>query len=144
MASSVEPRFPFLDERVVALAASLHPSLKLRGGRDKWILRALAARYLPAATAWRSKTMFRAAPVIHGPGRPAWVDELLSPPSLRATALFDPAAVARALADRGGDRTGPRRALQQGGLTAVVSTQLLAHLFCGGGLCSLSPTDATP
>ena len=31
----------------------------------------------------------------------------------------------------------PRASLLQGGLTAVVTTQLLAHLFCGGGLCSL-------
>jgi asparagine synthase (glutamine-hydrolysing) len=136
MAAGVEPRFPFLDEAVVALAASLDPSLKLRRGRDKWLLREVAARHLPRATARRRKRMFRAEPVIHGPGRPAWVDELLSPPSLARTALFDPAKVAAARAVR--DRPlSPRSALLQGGLTAVVSTQLLAHLYCGGGLCSL-------
>lgn len=137
MASSVEPRFPFLDERVVALAASLHPSLKLRGRRDKFLLRALAARYLPRAAARRKKAMFRAAPIIHGPGHPAWVDQLLSPASLAKTGLFDPAAVARTLAERGGDRVGPRRSLLQGGLTAVISTQLLAHLFVTPTLCEL-------
>ena len=136
MAAGVEPRFPFLDEEVVALAASLDPSLKLGRGRDKWILREVAARWLPRAAAGRKKLMFRAEPVIHGPGRPAWVDELLSPPSLAKTALFDPAKIAAARAAR--DRPlSPRSALLQGGLTAVVSTQLLAHLYCGGGLCSL-------
>lgn len=137
MASSVEPRFPFLDEEVVDLAASLHPSLKLRGGRDKWVLRQLAARLLPPDIAWRRKHMFRAEPVIHAPGRPAWVDELLSENSLRATALFDPAAVARVVARRDSDPVSPRASLLQGGLSGVVSTQLLSHLFCGGGLCSL-------
>jgi asparagine synthase (glutamine-hydrolysing) len=136
MAAGVEPRFPFLDEEVVALAARLSPELKLRRGRDKWILREVAARWLPPAAARRGKLMFRAEPVIHGPGRPPWVDELLSPPSLAKTALFDPAKIAAARAAR--DRPlSPRSALFQGGLTAVVSTQLLAHLYCGGGLCSL-------
>jgi asparagine synthase (glutamine-hydrolysing) len=136
MAAGLEPRFPFLDEAVVALAASLAPELKLRRGRDKWILREVAARRLPRAVARRRKLMFRAEPVIHGPARPPWVDELLSPPSLRRTALFDPAKIAAARAAR--DRPlSPRSALFQGGLTAVVSTQLLAHIYCGGGLCSL-------
>lgn len=137
MASSVEPRFPFLDEEVVDLAASLAPSLKLRGGQDKWVLRQLAARLLPRDVARRQKHMFRAEPVIHAPGRPTWVDELLSERSLRETALFDPAAVARALARRDSGRATPRASLLQGGLSGVVSTQLLSHLFCGGGLCSL-------
>ncbi len=137
MASSIEPRFPFLDEAVVALAGSLHPDFKLRGRRDKWILREVAARHLPRELARREKHMFRASPVIHAPPRPAWVDELLSPASLRRTALFDEGAISRALTRRGGERAGPRGSLIQGGLSAVVSTQLLAHLFCGGGLCSL-------
>lgn len=144
MAAGVEPRFPFLDEQVVDLAASLDPSLKLRSGRDKWVLRQLAARLLPHDVSARRKHMFRAEPVIHAPGRPAWVDELLSGPSLRATGLFDPAAVARALVRRDSDRVSPRASLLQGGLSGVVSTQLLCHLFCGGGLCSLpawSPPD---
>jgi asparagine synthase (glutamine-hydrolysing) len=137
MASGVEPRFPYLDEEVVALAASLDPNLKIRRGRDKWILREVARRHVPPETAVREKLMFRAEPVIHAVGRPAWVDELLSPPSLRATGLFDPAKVARALADRGMPSHHPRASLLQGGLTGVVSTQLLAHLFCDAALCSL-------
>jgi asparagine synthase (glutamine-hydrolysing) len=136
MAASIEPRFPYLDEDVVELAASLDASLKLRDGQDKWALRQLAARMLPRDVSRRRKHMFLAEPVIHAPGRPAWVDELLSETSLRATALFEPAAVAAALARRGSGTT-PRASLLQGGLSGVVSTQLLVHLFCGGGLCSL-------
>ncbi len=135
MANSIEPRFPFLDEDVVAFAAALPRSFKLRDGKDKWLLREVAARYLPEDVAYRKKHMFRAAPVIHAEPRAPWVDELLSPPSLARTALFDPRKVSRALARR--DRRGPRASLLQGGLSAVVSTQLLAHIYCGGGLCSL-------
>jgi asparagine synthase (glutamine-hydrolysing) len=144
MAAGIEPRFPFLDEPLVSLTASLHPSLKLWRGVDKWLLREVARRYLPASVAERRKLMFRADPVIHAPERPAWVDELLSPESLRRTGLFDPAKVARALSLRDGGTSTPRRSLLQGGLSGVVSTQLLSHLFCGGGLCSLPAWSPPP
>ena len=51
----------------------------------------------PAADCRRPKTMFRASMsgTFLGPHRPAWVDQLLSAESLRATGYFDPAAVAR-------------------------------------------------
>nr|MBA3820604.1 asparagine synthetase B [Deltaproteobacteria bacterium] len=137
MMAGVEPRYPYLDEHVVTLAASLDPLLKIRGGREKWILREVARRYLPPDTALRGKLMFRAEPVIHASGRPAWVDELLSPPSLEATGLFDAEKIARALEDRTTSARRPRNALLQGALTGVVSTQLLAHLYGGGQLCSL-------
>lgn len=142
MASGVEPRFPYLDDELVALASSLAPSFKLRRGRDKFILREVARRYLPPEIALREKLMFRAEPVIHAADRPSWVDELLSPLSLRRVGLFDPDKVTRALASRATPSRHPRAALLQGGLTGVVSTQLLAHLFCGGGLCSLPAWSA--
>ena len=49
MHSSVEVRYPFLDEDVFDFLAKLHPSWKLRGFRDKHLLRLLAERWLPAA-----------------------------------------------------------------------------------------------
>src|SRR6202043_3620308 len=60
MHSSVETRYPFLDEDVFAHLAKLHPVWKMRGLRDKLILRLLAARWLPPKIAWRRKAMFRA------------------------------------------------------------------------------------
>ncbi len=60
MNSSVETRYPFLDEEVFAFLAKLHPRWKLRGMKDKYILRLLAERYLPKEIAWRRKAMFRA------------------------------------------------------------------------------------
>ena len=97
MNASVETRYPFLDDDVIAFCAGIAPEYKLRGRTEKWILRQVAARILPERIARRPKTMFRASMsgTFLGPDRPAWVDQLLSPESLRATGYFDPEAVAR-------------------------------------------------
>ena len=47
MHSSVEVRYPFLDEDVFAFLARLDPRWKLRGLRDKHLLRLLAERWVP-------------------------------------------------------------------------------------------------
>src|SRR5207253_6617229 len=118
MNSSVETRYPFLDEEVFSFLAGLHPRWKMRGLRDKYILRLLAERWLPPSIAWRGKAMFRAPfdsfslnnspPSPLGTGRdpsplaasapgqraaegtPAFIDQLLSEESLRQTGYFDP------------------------------------------------------
>jgi asparagine synthase (glutamine-hydrolysing) len=138
MHSSVEARYPFLDEDVVAFAASLAPEYKLRGLTDKWLLRQLAARLVPERLARRPKAMFRANPVFHGPHRPRWAEQLLSAESLRASGWFAPLAVerARALVERL-PAYAPRRYVLEAGLSGVVTTQLWHHLFLGGGLCEL-------
>ncbi|QDV33185.1 asparagine synthase (glutamine-hydrolyzing) [Tautonia plasticadhaerens] len=145
MHSSVEGRYPFLDEDVIEFASRVAPEYKLRGRTEKWLLRKVAERTLPPKIANRPKTMFRAsfAPTFLGPHRPAWVDQLLSPESLRATGYFDPVAVARerSLQVRL-PRITPRRLIMQIGLTSVVSTQLWHHLYCGGGLCELPTWDS--
>jgi asparagine synthase (glutamine-hydrolysing) len=140
MHNSVETRYPFLDEDVIDFCARVDPGYKLHGMTEKWLLRRVAQKTLPLRIANRPKTMFRAtfSKTFIGPHRPAWVDQLLSPESLRETGYFDPEAVARerrwqlAL-----PRITPRRAIMDIGLTFVVSTQLWHHLFCGGGLCEL-------
>ena len=138
MRSAVETRYPFLDEDLVALCASLAPDYKLRGRVDKWLLRRLAARTLPAPIARRPKAMFKAAPVLGGAARPPWVDELVSPASLARTGIFDPRRVARQrrLLDLQ-PAWSPHRFIVEATWTGVVATQLWHHLFLGGGLCSL-------
>jgi asparagine synthase (glutamine-hydrolysing) len=138
MNSSVEARYPFLDEDVVSFAASLAPEYKLRGLTDKWLLRRLAERVLPKRLARRPKSMFRAWPVFHGSHRPRWAEQLLSPEALRASGYFDPGAVTRALQlVARSPALAPRRYVLEAGLTGVVTTQLWHHLFLGGGLCEL-------
>jgi asparagine synthase (glutamine-hydrolysing) len=140
MHSSVETRYPFLDEDVVDFCAGIAPEYKLHGWTEKWLLRQLAARTLPPRIANRPKTMFRAAlsPTFLGASRPGWVDQLLSPGSLRATGYFDPQAVAReVVAQRRWPTITPRRLVMGMSLTSIVATQLWHHLYFGGGLCDL-------
>jgi asparagine synthase (glutamine-hydrolysing) len=146
MHSSVEARYPFLDEDVIAFCADLAPEYKLHGMTEKWILRQVAAKTLPTRIANRPKTMFRASlsKTFLGADRPPWVDQLLDTESLRATGYFDPAAVERERrAQLSIPRITARRFVFDVGLTCVVATQLWHHLYCGGGLCDL-PTWTPP
>jgi asparagine synthase (glutamine-hydrolysing) len=147
MHSSVETRPPFLDEDVVDFCARLHPDYKLRGFREKWLLRRLASRVLPSEVANRPKHGFRAqlAGTFLRPGRPPWVDQLLSVESLEKTGFFEPAAVARErdAIEQHWRRLSLARLRADVGLTAVIATQLWYHVFCGGGLADL-PTWSPP
>lgn len=69
MAASIESRFPFLDSRLVKLAINMPYRYKVRLSprlidrehpflRDKWVLRKVADRYLPATLAQRRKRGF--------------------------------------------------------------------------------------
>jgi asparagine synthase (glutamine-hydrolysing) len=59
MAASVEMRPPFLDHQLVELAFSMPSNLKVRGARQKWILKEVARRYLPDRIVDRRKVGFR-------------------------------------------------------------------------------------
>ena len=139
MNSAVETRYPFLDDDVFALLARLHPRWKLRGFRDKYVLRRVGERYLPSAIAWRPKAMFRARLDSFFAGQvPKFVDQLLSDDSLHKTGWFDVQQV-----------QGWRRRMQRGalpfhqrsivelGMVGVVTSQLWYHTFIDGSLCDL-------
>jgi asparagine synthase (glutamine-hydrolysing) len=144
MHSSVETRYPFLDEEVFAFLAKLHPRWKMKGFGEKHILRLLAERYLPPSIAWRRKAMFR-APLdsFHINNPPVFVEQLLSPESLRKTGYFDAAAVGhwRQAFQRLGHRSAHRLSLEMG-LAGVLSTQLWHHLFIDASLADLPPAPA--
>ena len=140
MHSSVETRYPFLDERFVEYCAQLHPRWKIRGlGRDKHLLRRFAAGLLPKDVALRPKKIFHApfaASFFSDP--PPYVDQLLSPESLERTGYFNASAVRAHRDTYHKNRWGTgRRLTVETGLTAVLATQLWHHLYLGGGLCEL-------
>lgn len=58
MAHSIEVRPPFLDHRIVEFANSLPAGLKIRGSRQKVVLRSLMRGKLPPAILTRKKTGF--------------------------------------------------------------------------------------
>lgn len=144
MHSSVEVRYPFLDEEVFDFTARLHPRWKLRGFRDKYLLRLLAERWIPKSIARRHKVIFR-APLdsFHMDPEPPFVTQLLSDDSLRRTGYFDLKEVGHWRRHFRGLRAGslPRLSVEMG-LTAVVATQLWHHQFMGGGLADLPEYSA--
>ena len=146
MANSVETRYPFLDEDLMAFCAKLAPRWKLRGIlRDKVVLRRSVADLLPRDVIRRPKAMFRAPfgeTFFTQP--PPYLNQLLSEESLRRTGYFDPSRVRACLADRSRLLSLPgRRLFKDMGLTAVMATQLWHHLYLGGELCDL-PTWQAP
>jgi asparagine synthase (glutamine-hydrolysing) len=139
MNSSVETRYPFLDEEVFAFCARLRPGLKLRGLCEKYILHRLAARWLPHSIAWRKKAMFRAPfDSFYLEDTPAFVDQLLCAESLRRTGYFDAEKVAHWRTMFRNLRHGSsQRTSVEMGLVGVVSTQLWHHTFIDGSLADL-------
>jgi asparagine synthase (glutamine-hydrolysing) len=97
MAHGVEARVPFLDHRVVELAAAIPAGIKMRRMREKAVLRDAVRDLLPPSIARRPKRPFM-TPIrdwFFGPGAPAFVGEELSPAALRDAGLFAPEVVAR-------------------------------------------------
>lgn len=139
MHSSVEMRYPYLDEDVIAFSAAIDPAYKIRGLTEKWILRQVAAKTLPPKVANRRKVSFstKLSSIFLGNQRPSWVDQLLSYESIQKAGYFDPDKVLRErMLQADYPRLIPRQFVLDSVLTTVISTQLWHHLFFGG-LCDL-------
>jgi asparagine synthase (glutamine-hydrolysing) len=144
MHSSVETRYPFLDEAVFDFLARIPPRWKLSSLRDKIILRRLGERWLPQQIARRRKAMFRAPfnsfrlEELVRDGQADWVGQLLSEESLRRTGYFHPPSVERWRRTFAQMRhhTGQRASVEMG-LVGVLATQLWHHTFIDGSLAEL-------
>ena len=134
MAHSVEGRFPFLDEDVMAVANALPAAHKLRVLDEKHVLKRVAAPLVPPEIVARKKQPYRApnALCFFGAGAPEHVGDMLSEAALRDANVFDPAAVMHLVSkcrkhaeDGGGDLSNSDNMA----LVGVLSTQLLHHQF---------------
>jgi asparagine synthase (glutamine-hydrolysing) len=97
MAHAVEGRFPFLDHRVVEFAACIPARLKMKGLREKHILREAMADLLPPAIGNRPKQPYR-APDAHsfvGANCAPYLERTLSEEAIGAAGYFNPRAVAK-------------------------------------------------
>lgn len=139
MHSSVETRYPFLDEQVCDFLAGISPRWKLRGFKEKYLLRRLAERWLPKSVAWRRKAMFRAPfDSFHVNNPPPFVEQLLSEESLKKTGYFDAEAVKHWRTAFQTMKAGtPKRYSIEMGLAGALSTQLWHHLFIDASLADL-------
>jgi asparagine synthase (glutamine-hydrolysing) len=144
MAHGVEGRYPFLDHRVFAHAASLPAERKLAGLEEKVALRELAADLLPAEIVSRSKQPYRAPEVapFFADGAPDWVEESLSDPALEEVGIWDGQRVEGLLRRcRAGRATGFREGMA---LIGILSTQLWHRAFFRPGLDAYPPETDEP
>jgi asparagine synthase (glutamine-hydrolysing) len=140
LAHSVEGRVPYLDHRVIEFVNVLDPRYKLRGLREKVLLRRSLARIVPDPILKRVKQPYRAPDsrcFFQGEQPLPYVQELLSESNLRRTGYFHTEAVNRLLEKC---RTG--RALGAGdnmAFVGVLSTLLWHELFFEGRAAQASP-----
>jgi asparagine synthase (glutamine-hydrolysing) len=94
LANSVEARYPFLDIDVVEFSKEIPPDIKLNSLTEKYILRKVAERDVPAEIIAREKFGF------HAPGSPyllqqdtEWIQDLLSYERIRRQGYFNPDVV---------------------------------------------------
>jgi asparagine synthase (glutamine-hydrolysing) len=152
-ANSVEGRFPFLDHRVVEFAGRLPPQFKIRGLREKHILKESAKGFLPPEIVARHKQPYRAP--IHKAffKQPLeYVARLLSPEGIRRSGVLAPEPIRRLL--RKYQVRGVLSEFEDMALVGALSTQLLHYQFvetfdrssvtevapvriCQGGVCHL-------
>jgi asparagine synthase (glutamine-hydrolysing) len=100
MAHSMEVRTPFLDYRLAELACSIPGSLKIRDGKLKYILRKVAARYVPQEILDRPKEGFVLPKNTWlRQGLAGLIDNVLSPERLALHGYFDYEYISRLVSD---------------------------------------------
>lgn len=96
LANSVEVRYPFLDKNLVEFSATVPCDLKLNDFTEKYIVKKMAARFVPSAIVEREKFGFVA------PGSPyllqhncEYINDLLSYDLIKRQGFFNPDEVER-------------------------------------------------
>jgi len=144
MAHGVEARVPYLDHRLFEFAAALPARSKLRGLREKDILRRWgdSTGLVPPAVTRRRKQPYRApdVPAFFDGRPPEYVEALLDPASLARTGVFNPQAVAGLVRRwRAGRAEGFR---ESQALVAILSTELWHREFLGAPVRALAPATS--
>lgn len=100
MGASLEVRTPFLDHHFIEAAWLLPDSMKLHFGKRKWLLKRIAAKYVPRSVVYRKKMGF-AMPMNHWwRGRLAVILKVLMQDSLAvANGWIDQKPVQRAITE---------------------------------------------
>jgi asparagine synthase (glutamine-hydrolysing) len=95
-ANSVEGRYPFLDIELIEFIKTIPPSVKLKGLVEKYILKEMSKKYLPAEISRRQKFSWVAPSSIQlMKNNVEWVNDYLSEEKIRRQGYFNPATVER-------------------------------------------------
>ncbi|MCP5518048.1 MAG: asparagine synthase (glutamine-hydrolyzing) [Verrucomicrobiales bacterium] len=103
MANSMESRPAFLDHHVAELACTIPPSLRIKNGVEKWVLREAVRGVLPETLYRREKFAFMAPPAHTDAAKrtqvSALIDRFLNPEAIEAAGLLDSGRIDRFLRD---------------------------------------------
>lgn len=127
MSNSVEVRFPFLDDELIDYCASLNDSLKIKGLNEKYILKKVAAKYLPKELIIRKKFPYRYLPDARSILSDSYNSYMLSEENIRRLGIFDPAKIngfTGAVSAK--DELSERECML---LMGVLTTQILCDIF---------------
>jgi asparagine synthase (glutamine-hydrolysing) len=130
MGNSLELRVPFLDYRVMEFAMKLPPSWKLRGLKEKFILKEAFGGLLPKTIVSRPKHPYR-APIkdVFFSAGDGYAKEYLSEEYLKKTGYFDHARTGHLIGKfMKGDRF-VESETQNMALIGILSTQILHNQF---------------
>jgi asparagine synthase (glutamine-hydrolysing) len=97
MAHGIEARVPFLDHELVEYVLKLPPSLKIRAGKTKYILRQYANRILPKQVTMRRKMPFYVPleKCFSEPAFQTFVQDALSNAAIVSRGILSPQAVSK-------------------------------------------------
>jgi len=129
MANSVEGRYPFLDFRIIEFCNSLNSDLKLKGLREKYLLKKLLRNKIPESIINRAKQPYRAPVknVFLSDNSPEYVNEMLSETFIKKTGLFNFDSVNSILSRI--KKTGTSSEMDDMLISIIISTHLLFNQF---------------
>lgn len=129
MGHSVEGRVPFLDHRLIGLAARIPPKFKIRVLEEKFILKRAFANILPAAIANRPKQPYR-APIAacFTPDNDNLGAQVLQRESLERTGFANAPAVEKLL-QKAASTSSALSERDEMAVATITSLQLLHHKF---------------
>lgn len=129
MANGVEGRFPFLDPMVINNANQRHDSDKLNYMEEKHILKQMAKGLIPDIVLNRKKQPYMApdGQCFTGDRCPEYVNDVLSPESLKNSGYFNPKSVQ--LLRKKFDRGLAKGFSDNMAFIGILSTQLLHNTF---------------
>jgi len=129
MATAVEGRYPFLDYRVIEFCNRLKSDMKLRGLKEKYLLKKLLQNKIPDDIINRTKQPYRAPVrnVFMSENPPEYVGEMLSETYTNKAGLFNFSSIDSVISRI--RKTGITSEMDDMLLTTIISTHLLFNQF---------------